>query len=93
MAERLTCKSVEFAFPFALGGVDGQQPAGVYQVEIVEEQIDGLSFIANRRLSTMIALRPGGKAMRVHQFTEIDPEDLAVALEKDARAFAGNAKS
>lgn len=93
MVERLTSKSVEFVFPFLLGGVDGLQPAGVYEVETVEEQIDGLSFIAYRRLSTTIALRPGVSSMRVRQITEIDPTDLAVALERDASASVGSPKS
>lgn len=90
MVERLTSTSVEFVFPFLLGGVDGQQPAGVYEVETVEEQIDGLSFIAYRRLSTTIALCPGGRATHVRQITEIDPADLATALERDANASLGS---
>jgi hypothetical protein len=90
MVERLTSKSVEFAFPFVLGGIDGLQPAGVYQVETIEEQIDGLSFVAYRRLSTTIALRAGSKTMHVRQFTAIDPADLAAALERDATACLGS---
>ena len=86
MVERLTSKSVEFVFPFVLGGVDEQQPAGIYVVETIEEQIDGLSFVAYRRLSTTIALRSGGKVMHARQITEIDPVDLAAALERDATA-------
>lgn len=86
MVERLTLTSVVFAFPFVLGGVDEEHPAGVYEVETVEEQIDGLSFIAYRRLSTMIALRSGGRSMHVRQFFAIDPADLAAAIERDAKA-------
>lgn len=93
MAERLTSKSVEFAFPFMLGGIDGLQPAGVYEVETVEEQIDGLSFMAYRRLSTTIVLRSDGRSMRSRQITEIDPTDLAAALERDARTSLASPKS
>ena len=86
MIERQTIKSVEFAFPFALGGVDGSLPAGIYEVETIEEQIEGLSFVAYRRLSTTIVLRSAGMANRGRQITAIDPGDLAAALERDEQA-------
>ena len=55
MHERTTRKSVTFLHPFSLAGVDGKLEAGTYIVETVEELIDGLSFIAFRRVSTTIA--------------------------------------
>lgn len=86
MAERLTSKAVEFVHPFELDGADGLQPPGIYDVETVEEQIEGLSFVAYRRVSTTIALRAGTTATLARQLTTIDPADLAAALERDAAA-------
>jgi hypothetical protein len=46
MTVRTTTKSVTFRRPFPLKGVDGLQPAGTYAVEIEEEAIPALSFLA-----------------------------------------------
>jgi hypothetical protein len=55
-------ESVTFDRPFSLGAVDGLQPAGTYAVDIDEELMEGLSFLAYRRVATTIylPLRPGG---------------------------------
>lgn len=89
MLERTTRKSVEFAHPFHLVGVDGVQPAGTYDVETVEELLDGLSFVAYRRVSTTIALHGPNAATVSRQLSMIDPADLAMALERDAEARDG----
>ena len=76
-----------FRHPFSLEGVDGILPAGDYRVLTDEELIDGLSFLAYRRVATLIfplAIRPGSSGM----FT-IDPQDIAAALERDRAATAG----
>ena len=70
-----------FKHPFSLKGVDGMLPAGDYRVLTDEELIDGLSFLAYRRVATMIfplAVRSDLSGM----FT-IDPQDLAAAQEQD----------
>jgi hypothetical protein len=82
MEERSHRTSVEFVHPFRLDGVDGLQPAGSYEVETVEEQIAGLSFVAYRRRSTTITLP--GPTILSRQLVEIDPTDLAQALSRDA---------
>jgi hypothetical protein len=89
MEERLTRKSVEFVHPFQLAGVDGMQPPGTYDVETVEDQLDGLSFVAYRRVSTTIALHGSTVATVSRQLTTIDPGDLAVALDRDAENLNG----
>lgn len=86
MTERLTSTSVEFRHAFRLPGIEGEQAAGTYDVLTIEEQIDSLSFIAYRRLSTTIALLAGIAGARARQVTEIDPEDLSDALAKDKEA-------
>jgi hypothetical protein len=86
MTERITRTSVAFRNAFRLPGVDGMQPAGTYSVLTVEEQIESLSFLAYRRLSTTIALGGDIAGMRAEQTTAIDPEDLSDALARDAEA-------
>jgi hypothetical protein len=61
MTVRTTSKSVTFRRPFSLKGADGLLSAETYVVETVEEAIPALSFLAYRRLSTMIlSTRYGG---------------------------------
>ncbi len=86
MTERITSTSVEFRHAFHLPGVEGEQRAGTYDVLTVEEQIDSLSFIAFRRLSTTIALDAKVAGASARQVTQIDPEDLSDALTKDREA-------
>lgn len=85
MSERITRKFVDFARSFELDGVEGPQSPGRYEVETVEEQIDGLSFIAFRRLYTTIAVPEPGRAAPSIQLARIDPSDLAHALDEDAK--------
>ena len=54
MTIRTTRKTVTFAPPFMLKGVDRILPAGDYRVLTDEELIEELSFPAYRRVSTMI---------------------------------------
>ena len=55
MSTRTTGKTVTFAYPFLLRGVDRTLPAGDYRVVTDEELIEGLSFPVYRRVSTMIS--------------------------------------
>ena len=77
MNERTTRKTATFAYPFALEGVTGTFPPGSYDVETTEEQLDGLSFVAYRRVSTSIRLPGPGSANRSWQVYEIEPSELA----------------
>jgi len=88
--ERSTFQSVKFLHPFRLRGVEGMFAPGAYDVETVEEQLDGLSFAAFRRVSTTIILLDPATGAR--QVTEIDPEDLATALKIDAEGSEGHPK-
>lgn len=54
MSPRTTSKTVTFALPFLLKGVDRVLPAGDYRVVTDEELMEGLSFPVYRRVSTMI---------------------------------------
>jgi len=58
-------------------------------VEVTEEQLDGLSFIAYRRLTTTIALPSSSTAHISRQLVEVEPADLEAALARDAEASNG----
>ena len=76
---RTTRETVTFDQPFSLSGVDGVQPAGAYTVAIDEELIEGLSFLAYRRIATTIylPLRYGGAGSV--QAVRVDPRELDAA--------------
>jgi hypothetical protein len=56
---RTTTKIVTFHKPFCLKGVDRLLPPADYRVVTDEELIDGVSFAAYRRLSTVIFVPAG----------------------------------
>ena len=53
---RTTRETVVFDTPFRLSGLDEEQPAGAYTVVTDEDLIEGLSFLAYRRVATTIYL-------------------------------------
>ncbi|ODR93437.1 hypothetical protein AUC69_04345 [Methyloceanibacter superfactus] len=87
MTLRSTRKTVTFLHPFCLKGVDRALPRGDYLVVTEEELIEGLSFPAYHRVSTVIFVpapsesAPSGSAV---EMVTIEPADLAAALERDA---------
>ena len=84
MSLRTTSKTVTFARPFSLDGLDETQPAGSYTVQTDEEPIEGLSFLAYRRVATVIVLplRHGGTGS--FEAISVTPEALDAALARDA---------
>ncbi len=83
MHDRLTRKTVDFKHSFSLAGIDFRLEAGTYLVETHEEVIEGLSFVAFRRVSTTIEIpdKMYGRASR--QIMTIDPADLEAAQRLD----------
>ena len=77
-------KSVTFAHPFSLDGIEGTYPAGTYDIAETHEQVEGLAFIGYRRTRTTIELPGTNVALISRQVVEMDPEDLAAALARDA---------
>ena len=82
MTTRTTTKSVTFHRPFYLKGIDRLLPPADYRVVTDEEVIDGLSFAAYRRVSTVIFV-PAESGSAV-EMVAIDPLDLQSAQEQDA---------
>jgi hypothetical protein len=83
MTIRTTSKTVIFHHPFVLSGLDESQPAGIYRVETDDEQMEDVSFLAFRRVSTLIHLHPSRSAPGIRQTMTIDPNELDQALARD----------
>jgi hypothetical protein len=82
MTIRTTSKTITFHRPFCLKGVDRELPPGDYRVVTEEELIEGLSFSAYHRVSTVIFV-PARSGSAVEMVT-IEPADLEAAQERDA---------
>ena len=87
MTSRTTRRTVTFKRPFVLGGVDGTQPPGTYDVDTDEESLDSRSLLAYRRVATFIQVRRDGGT----QVFRIDPTELDDALRRDAGLTGGPA--
>jgi hypothetical protein len=83
MTARSLSETVVFNKPFLLKGVDRILPAGDYRVVTDEELIEGISFPAYRRVSTMIFVPAASHGTAIEMVT-IDPLDLRIALDQDA---------
>jgi hypothetical protein len=82
MMLRTTDKIVTFHRPFSLKGVDHLLPPADYRVVTDEELIEGLSFMAYRRVATVIFV-PDLSGAAVEMVT-IDPAELEAAQNQDA---------
>ena len=82
MMMKTSDKTVTFQRPFLLKGVDRELPPAGYRVVTEEELIEGLSFAAYRRVSTVIFVpAPSGGGI---EMVTIDPSDLNAAQVTDA---------
>jgi hypothetical protein len=84
MIARSISKDVVFNKPFLLKGLDRTLPAGSYRVVNDEELIEGISFPAYRRVSTMIFVPASTQRTSSVEMVAIDPLDLQAALDRDA---------
>ena len=83
MTIRTSSKFVIFKHPFKIGMLPELQPAGSYQVDTDEELIEGLSFVAYKRILTIIHLHSKNKLKSLTRALTISAKDLEVALQKD----------
>jgi hypothetical protein len=84
MTMRTSSKTVSFARPFLLKGVDRVLPAGQYKLITDEELIEGLSFPVYRRVATMIFVPADSQNSSSVEMVAIDPRDLQDAQDRDA---------
>ncbi len=80
---RTTETTVTFRRPFNLPEFEGSQPAGTYRLLTDEEEIPGLSFVAFRRVRTMLRIPSLATSGKPEQMISIDAKDLAAALTAD----------
>lgn len=83
MTTRITETVVTFTRPFRLAGHRREIPAGSYRVETDETLIEGLSFQAYRRETTLLRLPAISAAAGRAELLSIDPGDLEDALVRD----------
>ena len=83
---RTTRETMTFDHPFSLTAVDKVQPAGTYAVDIDEELIEGLSFLAYRRVATTIYLPLVQGNYGSVQAIRVDPQELAAAHQETPSA-------
>jgi hypothetical protein len=89
MTARTINKTVSFARPFLLKGVDRVLPSGEYRVATDEELIQELSFPAYRRVATMIFVPAESRASSI-EMVSIDPRDLQEAQDRDVEDSAND---
>lgn len=86
MSERIAREAVTFSEPFFVEGIGGEQPAGTYEVEVVEEQLEALSVLAYRVVSTSIRLPLPGSGPHSYQFARIDASLVRAAKSRAEEA-------
>ena len=82
MLSRTHREEILFRRPFRLVGWTADQPAGSYTVETEEELIEGLSFPAWRRVSTMLMRRRAGSPVH-EEAIPVEPQELLVLQKAD----------
>lgn len=87
MKMRTTTATVAFHRRFWLKDVDRLLPPACYRMMTDEDLIEGLSFPAYHRVSTVIFV-PGPSGCAVEMVT-IDPLDLQAAQDQDAGTHSG----
>ena len=90
MTVRTSSKTVTFARPFLLKGIDREMAAGSYRVLTDEELIEQLSFPVYRRVSTMIFVPAQASSV---EMVSIDPLDLEAAQDRDKAMRESDASS
>lgn len=84
MPIRTTQKTMIFHHPFLMKYFDQALSAGTYEVVTEEEQLEGLTFLAYRRLQTYIYRQSPPPKTGMAPTYVVDPDDLAAAFARDA---------
>ncbi|GLS18958.1 hypothetical protein GCM10007874_19750 [Labrys miyagiensis] len=86
MAIRTTQSTVTFMKPFQIDGMEENQPPGDYRVDMDEELLEGLSFLAYRRIAALIHLPAISKPQNPIQIVRIAPAEFDAMLQLDGAA-------
>ena len=76
MLARTTHRTVHFDQPFWMPDLGEMVPAGDYEVDEDEELIEGISWLAYRRVATFIKLPATAENKYRMRLIAIDPEEL-----------------
>ncbi|MGO4335197.1 hypothetical protein AB4037_09800 [Labrys sp. KB_33_2] len=87
MNVRTTRSTVTFTKPFRLDGFNENQPPGDYRVDIDEELIEGVSFLAYRRIAALFHLPALSEPQTSIQVASITPATFDAMLEQDSTAI------
>ncbi len=82
---RSTETTVTFRRPFTLAALGSVQPAGTYRLVEEQEEIPGLSFVAFRRVATLLYVPANPAPGDTCQVVLVSPDELAEALAADAK--------
>lgn len=83
LGNRSTESLATFQHPFTLSALDGEQPPGTYRVEVDEEELLGLSFLAYRRVATMIHIPSIETSRLSRQVFTVNLDELEAAISAD----------
>jgi len=89
MKTRTIETTVTFKRPFALTGLNEELPAGDYIVETEEELVDGISYAAYRRTSTVLRLPARSGPPQLTRAMTVDPAELDEAMDPAQARPAG----
>lgn len=93
MSLRSTKKTVIFRKPFTLEKSGESFPPGQYVVETVEESLKAVSFIAFRRIQTILNIPSPTSNVALSRSLEVNPDQLDAALKRDAINLASSLPS
>ncbi len=85
--------TVIFTKPFLIEGFNSRQPAGEYRVDIDEEMIEGLSFLAYRRVAALMHLPRISAPQNSTQVVSMMPAEFDAMIAQDARTSESLAAS
>lgn len=80
---RTTSRTVRFTRPFTLPGIEGEQAPGIYEVEVDEELLPGVSFPVYRRIEARITVPFNAMGAVGHQTVPVALDVLEAALARD----------
>ncbi len=89
MIERTTNSEITFAHPFVLSSLVVPLQAGTYRLVVDEELIEGVSFVAYRRVATHLEIPAISVEAGTRQFLQVSAEEIANALRNDADLAKG----
>lgn len=91
MTTRTTQSTITFTKSFLVDGMEESQPPGDYRVDVDEELLEGLSFLAYRRTAALLHLPAISPSRSWEQVIRLAPAELDAMMQFDA-ATAGAAR-